>query len=219
MKGKKSGAIISEVLQGTTAYDKYYEVVVETGNGVRKAAYALGSGPMYGIQEILDYHDLLYPSAPARVEGIVGTPEAVPAAPVEEEETTSLKAAEIESAVLLNPVIPEMPITDFDVCKYRRATKLESDQPAKVGEEITIRYEFDDARYRYTLYHQPVGMEDWVIAPGTTELQKGSAFTFKTQPYHSGKYLILSYKPSASGSGWGCLSMPQEEAIEVEVVE
>lgn len=214
MKGKKSGAIISEVLQGTSAYDKYYEVVVETGNGVRKAAYALGSGPMYGIQEILDYHDLLYPPAPARVEGIVGTPE-----PAVEEETTLKSGEIIESAVLLNPVVPDLPITDFDVCKYRRATQLEGEQAVKAGEEITIRYDFNDDRYRYTLYHQPVGSDDWVIAPGTTELQKGPSFTIKTQPYHSGKYVILSYKPSTSGAGWGCLSMPVDEAVEVMVKE
>ncbi len=212
MKGKKSGAIISEVLQGTSAYDKYYEVVVETGNGVRKAAYALGTGPMYGIQEILDYHDLLYPTAPARVEGIVGTP-------TPENMETTEKSGEIESAVLLNPVIPEMPVSDFDVCKYRRATKLEIDQPVQIGDEITIRYDFDDKRYRYTLYHQPVGSDEWVIAPGTTELQEGPSFTLKTQAYHSGKYVILSYKPSSGDSGWGCLSMPLEEAIEVEVEE
>ena len=210
MKGKKSGAVISEVLQGISAYDKYYEVVVETGNGVRKAAYALGTGPMYGIQEILDYHDYLYPPAPARVEGIVGTPEDV---------QTTMKSGEIESAVLLNPVIPEMPITDFEVCKYRRATQFEGDQPVIAGEEITIKYDFNDSRYRYTLYHQPVGSDEWVIAPGTTELQKGPTFTLKTQPYHAGKYLILSYKPSSGGTGWGCLSMPMEEAIEVEITE
>ncbi|PHN04258.1 hypothetical protein [Flavilitoribacter nigricans] len=210
MKGKKSGAVISEVLQGSSAYDKYYEVVVETGNGVRKAAYALGTGPMYGIQEILDYHDMLYPPAPARVEGIVGTPE---------DNQTTLKSGEIESAVLLNPVIPDMPISEFDVCKYRRATQLVGDQPAKTGDEVTIRYDFDDDRYRYTLYHQPAGSDEWVIAPGTSELQQGPAFTFKAQPYHAGKYIILSYKPSSGSSGWGCLSMPVDEAIEVKIEE
>lgn len=211
MKGKKSGAVISEVLQGTRSRDQYYEVVVETGNGVRKAAYALGNGPMYGIQEILDYHDLLYPPRPARVEGIVGTPDSEP--------ITAVKSGEIERAVLLNPVIPELPISDFETCKYRRATKLVGNQPAKIGEEITLKYDFNDSRYRYTLYHQPEGTEDWVVAPGTTELQTSSEFTMKAQPYHAGKYVILSYKPASGTSGWGCLSMPIEEAIVVDVKE
>lgn len=211
MKGKKSGAVISEVLQGTRAYDKYYEVVVETGNGVRKAAYALGTGPMYGIEEILDYHDLLYPPAPARVEAIVGSPAA--------DANTTTKSGDIESAVLLNPVIPELPITEFDVCKYQRATELVSDEPIEVGDEVAIRYDFKDSRYRYTLYHLAVGSDEWVIAPGTTELQEGSEFKMIAQPYHAGKYVILSYKPSSGNSGWGCLSMPVDEAIELKVNE
>lgn len=211
MKGKKSGAVISEVLQGSRAYDQYYEIVVETGNGVRKAAYALGNGPMYGIEEIQNYHDLLYPPSPARIEGIVGTPESEP--------NTTLKSGEIESAVLLNPVLPDLPISDFEACKYSRETEFIGNQPAKVGEEITLKYNFKDNRYRYTLYHQPAGTEDWVIAPGTTELQDDPEFKLNTQAYHAGKYVILSYKPTSGSSGWGCLSMPIDEAIEVKVAE
>jgi hypothetical protein len=211
MKGKKSGAIISEVLQGVDQRDQYYEVVVETGNGMRKAAYALGTGPLYGVQEILDYHDMLYPPAPTIVEGVVET--TIPG------ENTAAKSGEIESAVLLNAQEPEMPISDFETCKYKRNTLVSGDQPAAVGSEITLKYDFNDKRYQYTLYHQPVGQEEWVIAPGTEELQSSSSFTLKVQPYHAGKYVILSYKPSSGSSGWGCLSAPLEEAVTVQVAE
>ena len=205
-KGKKAGAIISEVLHGTNSRDQYYEVVVETGNGVRKAAYALGVGPLYGIEEISDYHDYLYPPVPARVEGIVAEQ------PMED-------AYEVESAVLLNPVTPQLPISDFETCKYQRKTTVIGEQPAIVGDEVTIKYNFNDNRYQYTLYHQPVGMEEWVIAPGTTELQSSSSFKLKVEPYHAGKYLILTYKPSSGGNGWGCLSAPLEDAVRLEVSE
>lgn len=212
LKGKKSGAVISEVLQGTNTRDQYYEIVVETGNGVRKAAYALGTGPLYGLQEILDYHDLLYPPAPAVVE-------AVKENTLNEGGTTTARSVEVERAVLLNPVMPEMPITDFEACKYRRQTTFAGDQPIKVGQEFTLKYDFNDKRYRYTLYHQPVGMEEWVIAPGTKELQDKPEFTIKAQPYHAGKYLILTYKPSSDSSGWGCLSDAIDKAVLVQVKE
>lgn len=211
MKGRKSGAIISELLHNADERDQYYEVVVETGNGMRKAAYALGNGPLYGVQEILDYHDMLYPPSMALVEGVVEN--TVPG------EETAARSVEIESAVLLNPTIPEMPITEFETCKYRRDTKVVGDVPAAVGSEITFKYDFNDKRYQYTLYHQPVGQEDWVIAQGTEELQSGSSFTLQVQPYHAGKYVILSYKPSSGSSGWGCLSAPLEEAVVLEVTE
>ena len=94
----------------------YYEVVVKTSNGNRKAAYVVGEGAKYGVEEVLAYHDQFnVPKSDALV--------------VKETTNTTGKAttASFEwnaSAELYttpenyNYQQPELPITDILTCKY-----------------------------------------------------------------------------------------------------
>ena len=188
IKGNKPAPVVKELLQNIRSDDMYFEVVVETSNGTRKAAYALGEGPLYGIEEILDYHD----SFNEPLDGgamVVGQP--------------SFAYAE-----------PQLSIAEFRSCRIYRETSMEAGNPVQAGEEITVKYHFTEKGYKYTLYQRPEGAADWFVAPGTRELTDKAEFTFTAQPEHSGAYLVLAYNPDLT---WGCLSKPISEPLEIKV--
>ncbi|MBK7873458.1 MAG: hypothetical protein IPJ74_23740 [Saprospiraceae bacterium] len=207
--GSKRGSVIKELLPEMLQNDRYIEIVVNTSNGNRKAAYVLGEGPKYGIEEILAYRDRL-------------NPQKSDALMIKKE--TNTKTGEVSGDLVARGfpgaafeyAKPQNPIEDYQPCKYQRETMIVGDRPAEVGKKVMIQYDFDDKDYRYTLYLQPEGSNEWVIAPGTEELQKMPRFDLDIMPYHSGKYMILARK---ANSNWGCLAAPLEKALEVKVAE
>ncbi|MEM9885817.1 MAG: hypothetical protein AAF849_07995 [Bacteroidota bacterium] len=220
MKGYKSGAKINELINPSAAGAKYYEVVVKTSNGNRKAAYVIGEGPKYGFEEILDYHDRF--DAP--------TSDAI-AFQAQEKSTQAKEPAakasnanftwEASDELLANPSDfeyrrPNLPISKFKTCKYKNDISIVGDDPIHVGDELTIAYNYDRAGYRYTLYQRPEGSTDWFIAPNTKELQEKAQFTLKAGKYHAGDYVVLLYK---TDKGWGCLSEPLNESLKLEVLD
>lgn len=214
VNGQKAGAQVSEILTNLPARHNYFEVAVETSNGVRKAAYVPGSGPIYGIEAVLDYHDQFKPQKsdpiPGRMSsdtqkkgvnaGLANRMAAPPARPV---------------AMESKPLQPKMPIAKFRPCKYERETTVSADYPIQAGETVAIGYDFTEPDHQFTLYHQPFGSTEWQLAPGTTELQPTPQFELKATDYHAGKYLILVYKASKN---WGCLSAPLSDPIELNIV-
>lgn len=254
VEGNKPGATISELLQGLQPGDSYFEVVVETSNGARKAGYAIEEGPLYGFEAILAYRDKLNPPKSDPIV-LQKTPETDEEAAQEDEQGPVLEAsadpavvdmAGTESAKTAaafrwngtngavavrnaTPVeggdgssrannfeynLPEKPITDFTACHYRRETSVTVPEPVVPGSPVTITYDYSRDGYRYTLYQLPAGESEWVVAPGTKELQTSSTFRFDATPMHTGKFLVLAYKPA---KGWGCLSDHYNEAIEITV--
>ncbi|MEM6697882.1 MAG: hypothetical protein AAF599_05775, partial [Bacteroidota bacterium] len=214
MKGYKGGSKIQELLNPNQSDATYYEVVVKTSNGNRKAAYVVGEGAKYGVEEVLAYHDQFnVPKSDALV--------------VKETTNTTGKAttASFEwnaSAELYttpenyNYQQPELPITDFLTCKYTNDIRLIGDNPIHVGDEIIIKSNYNRPGYVFTLYQKPEGREDWVIAPGTRELQEKPTFNIKVGKYHSGNYMILLHKEDKN---WGCLSKELSASLEIEVLE
>lgn len=200
VKGNKSGSVITEILQDASAQDTYFEVVVKTSNGVRKAAYATGEGPVYGIEEVLAFHDRY--QAPSS-DPVVFYQEKSPGA----------KAASTQEEVITYE-IPEYPIHKFQPCRYKRDISVLGDFPIQAGDEVAIDYLFQEEDYQFTLYVQPEGSTEWFVAPGTEDLQPESAFEFEAQRGHSGKYIILAYKTSKN---WGCLSGPLTEPVILKV--
>ncbi len=186
VRGNKPGAFVRELLEGQLPTDRYFEVVVNTANGKRKAAYVLGEGPKYGFEEVLEYRDRRRPP-----------------------KSDSLAFFKLEPYEYQQP---ERPINEFAPCKYRRATSLVADGPVEEGDEFTVKYDFSDKGYRYTLYFLPEGSDQWVLAPGTREEQRIPAFTMTATPFHTGRYLVL-----ASKKNWGCLSAPLTEGLTVDV--
>lgn len=193
VSGSKSGATIRELLPKLAANDDYFEVVVKTSNGVRKAAYVLGEGPKYGFEEILEYQDRFNPP--------------------KSDEVVLTKGSPLEPRMVTYEK-PQRPIADFRPCRIKRNFTLEGDQPVEAGDMITLKYDFSAADYQYTLYHLPEGDKEWVVAPGTKQLQSSPEFEIEAEPIHTGKYLILSYKPDKN---WGCLSAPMDQAIHLNI--
>ncbi len=187
VKGSKPGAVVKELMQNARASDGYYEVVVNTRNGNRKAAYVPGEGPIYGIEEIANYHDLLNP--------------------MEEEVVVKLETYDTYPK-------PTLALKEFRSCRIFRPTTLSTDNMVEPGTIVNISYDFSEKGYQYTLYMQPAGSAEWYVAPETKELQGTANFEFTAKPKHTGKYLILAYNPSIT---WGCLSLPVSEAVELKV--
>lgn len=219
VKGNKSGATVSELLS-TQQDASYYEVVVRTANGTRKAAYVPGQGPIYGIEQVLAYRDKFQPQHSDPVVGARSTDQTRKgmvsgglADRMGDGTPASSPVSYEQSAGLYQQ--PQMPISKFRPCKYVRQTTLEADLPIYEGDEITIAYDFSEPGHQYTLYHQPLGSEEWFIAPGTRELQTDPEFDIEAQSYHSGKYLLLVYKMSKN---WGCLSAPQDNPLDINVI-
>ncbi len=221
VEGSKRGAIIKEILQDMLPSDRYIELVVNTENGTRKAAYVLGEGPKYGYEEIMAYRDRLKPQ---RSDELVASKE-VPAdamASLDGQPDAAMVGGELTArgvttrSASFEFVQPELAIESFVPCKYQRETMVVGNRPANVGDEIKIQYDFSDNNYRYTLYFQPDGTDSWVIAPGTTEQQRNPRFDLTATPRHNGKYVVLAKKAS---SNWGCLASSLEDAIELKVRE
>lgn len=220
VEGSKRGAVIKEIMQDMLPTDRYIELVINTKNGTRKAAYVLGEGPKYGFEEIMAYRDRLKPQksdelvaskeVPAdMVASIDGQPDAMIGG-----DLTARGLTNSSSTVTFEQ--PKLSVEDFAPCKYKRETMVVGNRPAEVGDEVKIQYDFTDKAYRYTLYFQPNGATEWVVAPGTTEQQRDPRFDLTMMPYHAGKYVILAKKANAN---WGCLASSLEDAVELKVKE
>lgn len=220
VEGSKKGAFIKEILQDLSPADQYIEIAVKTSNGNRKAAYVLGEGPKYGIEAIMDYRDGLKPQ---KSDPVVMQKEVSIATPNPDAGMLSASAATLGGDLAargvpntFSYVLPKRAITEFSPCKYEREIAFTGDNPAKVGSKVLLQYNFSDKDYRYTLYFQPENSEEWVIAPGTKEQQPSAVFDMNITPFHAGKYMVLAQKVA---SGWGCLALPLEKAIEIKVTE
>ena len=215
VKGQKSGAKVSELLQNLPSSHRYFEVAVETSNGVRKAAYIPGKGPIYGIEAVLDYHDQFKPQQSDPIRGMTSDVQPrggqVGGGLAERTGNPPVRPA----AMSAGPQQPQFPISTFKPCKYERETILSTDSPLQEGESLTIKYDFNEPGHEYTLYHQPPGSSEWGVAPGTRDLQNEPVFDIQARNYHTGNYLILVYKPSKN---WGCLSAPLNDPIAIQVI-
>lgn len=242
VEGSKPGATVSELLQGLQAGDKYFEVVVSTSNGTRKAAYAMGEGPLYGYEDIIAYRDRFNPPSgdplvlqkdKKEVPGSGSVTEAPTelAASTDDEQydldTPAAATREPRSAFAWDGNAgreaatprfqqPRLPIREFEPCQYHRETEVISNRPLQAGDQVELRYDHDRTGYQYTLYYYVKELDQWVIAPGTEELQSSATFSFQASPEQSGDYIILSYKPS---KGWGCLSDPLDNPIKLNIVD
>ncbi|MEM0991456.1 MAG: hypothetical protein AAGI49_00400 [Bacteroidota bacterium] len=230
MKGYKSGAKINELINPSAANANYYEVVVKTANGNRKAAYVIGEGPKYGFEEILAYHDRFNAPQSDAIKFQKTTVADDEQATNNELSSTKSPNAKATNAAfkwdnnddLLTPSTafdyhrPNLPISKFSPCKYKNDIRVVGDTPIHVGDELTIAYNYDREGYRYTLYQRPEGSEDWVVAPNTRELQQKAKFNLKAGKYHAGDYIVLLYKVD---KGWGCLSEPLVESLKLEVLD
>jgi hypothetical protein len=232
VEGSKRGTFIKELVQDLTTADTYVEIGVKTSNGTRKAAYVIGEGAKYGIEEILAYRDRLKPQKadPIKIEAEIPVQNQPIASkdnkPIQQEmtkPTTGMVGGDLASrggtatpptnvGVMYQKA--QLLLTDFKPCKYPRETLVVGNRPAKEGEEVKIQYDFSDKQYRYTLYLQPQNNTEWFVAPGTKELQESPAFDLKVTQFYSGKYIILVKKAEAS---WGCLAQPIDQPIELQV--
>ncbi|WP_421946470.1 hypothetical protein [Phaeodactylibacter xiamenensis] len=212
--GQKAGAQVSEILNNLPARHNYFEVAVETTNGVRKAAYVPGSGPIYGIEAVLDYHDQFKPQKSDPIQGQMSS-DTQRKGGVNGGLSDRMSPPALPVAMESNPLQPKLPISKFRPCKYQRETTVTADYPIQAGETVTIDYAFTEPDHQFTLYHQPFGSTEWQLAPGTTELQSKPSFELQATDYHAGKYLVLVYKDTKN---WGCLSAPLSDPIELNVV-
>ena len=208
VKGRKPETSIRELIQGVEEGTAYYEIAVRTPGGIRKAAYVLGEGPKYGDEMVQAYHQ-------QAKEPVLSEPEALPATGVQLSGGLAARAGGRAVPASNNYQHPKHPISEFAPCRIFRATQVIAEKPIQDGDLVTIEYDFYDKAYRYSLYHLPEGGQDWVIAPGTEELQSSPAFEIQAQPFHSGKHLVLAIKQDES---WGCLSAPVDEPIEIQVL-
>ncbi len=212
MKGYKFGATIKELLDPNKATDKYFEVVVKTKNGNRKAAYVIGEGPKYGIEEILAYHDRFNP---VQSDSLMFIKEQEPNETLKGEGTFQWDNP-VNNPTTVDYVKPELPISRFSPCKYRKPIQLTADNPIHSGDYVSLQYDYDRTGYKYSLYFQPLGSQEWSIAADTKELSDKAKFDFRVGAVHSGNYIMLLYKPE---KGWGCLTAPLEEGLEILVIE
>lgn len=218
VKGEKSGAQVSELLQNLPANCNYFEVAVQTSNGTRKAAYIPGKGPIYGIEEVLDYHDRFQPQQSDSMRwqkkgSDTPPPNGVGGALADRMGQDEAVARPV--AMSADALKPSFPISKFRPCKYQRQSTISVEQqPVQLGQLVTISYDFNEPDHQFTLYHQPEGSAEWQLAPGTQDLQPSPSFELEAQDYHNGKYLILVYKASKN---WGCLSAPISEPMEMNV--
>ncbi|NJL75022.1 MAG: hypothetical protein HC892_08300 [Saprospiraceae bacterium] len=206
IKGFKSGTYIRELIDPTNAEDQYFEVVVKTPHGTRKAAYGIGKGAMYGVEEILAYHDELTPQKSDTLVAAVRTT-TPPTKAINEPtgfawDTETLQTPAPTPVTVTNITYnkPNLSIHKFVPCQTQDQMRIEGDIPIQVGDVLTIDYPFDREGYKYTLYFQPEGKRDWFVAPDTEELYEVASFTFKVGKYHTGNYVMLLYKPEKTGA-------------------
>jgi hypothetical protein len=217
VEGSKRGVLVKELLQELTAEDTYIEVVVKSPNGARKAGYVVGKGPLYGYEAIMAYSDELKPAAeqkPAEYDGLRGVKETVIPANTSLSGTLTPNNKDPEAIPVYQA--PQLPVSDFNPCKYKRETTIAGEQPVYVGDELTIKYDYTDPEYRFSLYLLPDGANEWVLAPGVEELQEAAQFKLNITRAHAGKYVVLVYNPAKN---WGCLSTPLAQSLELKVLE
>lgn len=225
-KGKQGGSLVKESLQGLTIEERYIEVEVETKAGASIAAYVIGQGPRHDFGENYVHRERIAPAT--------GQPESAPQnllvaqpTPTPVEQLAAKGAAQIEEPVALGAspktkpapgtmVLeqPQLPIETFKNCKYQREISVVGDMPITAGDWLAIKYNFSEQGYKYTLYFQPEGQQEWFIAPGTKELQDKPEFYLEMTKYHSGRYAVLAY---SFQNRWGCLSAPLEESLRIKV--
>jgi hypothetical protein len=223
IKGFKPGAVIKELLDPNRTEDTYYEVVVKTKNGSRKAAYLIGEGAKYGIEEILEIHDRYKPVKSDSLKFIktnerttnttpksTFTPKSGNSGATFKWDNNDGTSAHMESVTnSTNYVQPKLPITKFQPCKSQEQIQLVAKQhPIQIGDKVTMQYNYDREGYKYTLYFQPQHSTEWVIAPQTQELHTKAQFSFQVDERHNGDYKMLLYKVD---KGWGCLTPPLSE--------
>lgn len=212
IKGFKPGAVIKEILDPNRTEDTYYEVVIKTKNGSRKAAYLIGEGAKYGIEEILEVHDRHKPVKSDSLKFIKTNQENANVTPKsgsggatfkwDDDSHTSASTQPVKADI--NYAKPKLPITKFQPCKSQEQIQvLAKQQPIQIGDKITMQYNYDREGYKYTLYFQPQYSTEWVIAPQTQELHTKAQFTFQVDEQNTGDYKMLLYKVD---KGWGCLT-------------
>lgn len=231
-KGKQGGSLVKESLQGLTVEERYIEVEVETKSGSSIAAYAFGQGPGYNFGENYVHRERLAPTiskpetipqnklveqpVPTPVEQMVAKGKVQNSEPLVVEAQPAVKSEKPLFVAGASVVFeqPQLPITTFSHCKYQREISVVGDMPITEGDWLAIKYNLTEAGYKYTLYFQPEGQEEWFIAPGTKELQSKPEFYLEMTQYHSGRYAVLAY---SFQNRWGCLSTPLSEALRVKV--
>lgn len=208
-----------ELLNGLKADEKYFEVIVNTVGGIRKAACVRGFGPVYETAVADAPREPTPAAAPAFTSGELAVRGSTPASFSWNEEPAV--ASEASPITVIETPVPapaakqaKLPLSKFEACHYERAMTIENDHLFQPGESITINYDHSRPGYRYTLYWQPATDAEWMIAPGTDELQPSSSFTMQATPSHAGNYLILAYKPEKD---WGCLSSAPGKAASIRV--
>lgn len=215
VSGNKSGSTVSELIPASMAGAQYFEVVVRTTNGTRKAAYVPGRGPIYGLEEVLAYRDQFQPQKSDPVVGIKSGGSTSVGGGLADRKPGTVTSYSDTGIASWNQK-PRMPLSKFRPCRYARKTLLEAEQPIRPGDDIEITYEFAEKDHQFTLYHQPLGSTEWFVAAGTQELQAYPDFDIEVEPYHAGRYLVLVYKPSKN---WGCLSAAKNKALEVNIAQ
>jgi len=230
-KGKQGGSLVKESLQGLTVEERYIEVEVETKSGASIAAYVFGQGPGFNFGENYVHRERIMPAAgkpetmpqTKLVEQPVPTPVEQMAAKgkVQNNEPLVLEAQpdgkpvrEVAAGATVVFEQPQLPISTFSNCKYQREISVVGDMPITEGDWLAIKYNLSEAGYKYTLYFQPEGQEEWFIAPGTKELQSKPEFYLEMTKHHSGRYAVLAY---SFQNRWGCLSTPLSEALRIKV--
>ncbi len=220
VEGSKRGVFIRELLQDLLSTDTYIEISVKTTSGNRKAAYVLGKGALYGIESLADYRDQLRPQeSDALVAQVETQPQMIT-------KGGSNTPTSMDQPMVGGDLSNRMPgnsfayekaqrdVTKYSPCKYARELLVVGDRPAAQGNQVKIQYDFSDKEYRYTLYLQPENASEWVLAPGTKEMQENPVFNLQITPQHAGKYVLLVHKAASS---WGCLAAPLDQAIEIKV--
>jgi len=231
-KGKQGGSLVKESLQGLTVEERYLEVEVETKSGSSIAAYVFGQGPGYSFGENYVHRERLAPTIskpettpenklveqpiPTPVDQIAAKGKVQNSEPPVEETQPAVKSEKPLLVAGASIVFeqPQLPITTFNHCKYQREISVVGDMPITEGDWLAIKYNLTEAGYKYTLYFQPEGQEEWFIAPGTKELQSKPEFYLEMTKYHSGRYAVLAY---SFQNRWGCLSTPLTEALRIKV--
>lgn len=230
-KGKQGGSLVKESLEGLTIEERYLEVEVETKTGSSIAAYIIGQGPNYNFGENFVHRERITPPAgkpeaapqnmlveqpaPTPVEQLVAKGKIQNSEPlVADEQSTRKTARPLPGGTSVIFEQPQLPISTFSNCKYQREISVVGDMPISKGDWLAIKYNFSEPGYKYTLYFQPEGEEEWFIAPGTKELQDKPEFYLEMTQYHSGKYVVLAY---SFRNRWGCLSTPLPEALRIKV--
>lgn len=231
-QGKQGGSLVKESLQGLTVEERYIEVEVETKSGSSIGAYVFGQGPGYSFGENYVHRERLAPvtnkpeadpqnklveqPAPTPVEQMVAKGKVQNSEPLVAE---AQPAANTEKPLVVAGATvvfeqPQQPISTFTHCKYQREISVVGDMPITEGDWLAIKYNLTEPGYKYTLYFQPEGQEEWFIAPGTKELQSKPEFYLEMTKYHTGRYAVLAY---SFKNRWGCLSTPLSEALRIKV--